>query len=654
LAEAAAGVGINDPRSREHAVSDQAASAPFQGRSAWLRGLEQPVRDFLRTETGGALALLLASIAALVWANASPSSYAAVWSARLSVRLADAGISQSLRAWVNDGLMAFFFLIVGLEARREFDLGELRDRRRLSLPAIAALGGMALPIGIYLAFNAGRPSAHGWGTAMSTDTAFALGMLALVGRRFPPALRTFILTVAVADDLASFVVIAAAYSGAVRTLPLLAGVGALALAALARRRGLRQGPIYAALGAIAWVAVLKSGIDPVVVGVLSGLMAVAYPAVRADLERASDLFRLFREQPTPEYAQTVREGVRTALSPNERLQHLYHPFSSYLAVPVFALANAGIAIDGRFLARAYGSPITLGILVGYLVGKPVGISAGSALAARLSRGRVRPPVGWGAIAAGGSIAGIGFTVSLLIATLAFTGARLEQAKLGVLSAALGASALSWLVLRGIARLPERLRLRAVLGSSQPLDDLAVPVDPERDHIRGPAQALVTLLEYGDFECPYCGQAEPVIRELLADFGDLRYVWRHLPLNDVHPHAQLAAEAAEAAGAQGRFWEMYDLLLRHQDALTARDLLRYGRELGLDTERVREQLRKRRFAGRIAEDIESADLSGVSGTPTFFINGRRHYGAYDIATLSAEVLAARARAALAGPRGAGGA
>jgi protein-disulfide isomerase len=172
------------------------------------------------------------------------------------------------------------------------------------------------------------------------------------------------------------------------------------------------------------------------------------------------------------------------------------------------------------------------------------------------------------------------------------------------------------------------------------------VDRERDHIRGPEDAPVTLLEYGDFECPYCGQAEPIIRELLADFGDLRYVWRHLPLQDVHPHAQLAAEAAEAAHAQGRFWDMYDWLLAHQEELTLRDLLRHAETLGLDVDRFREHLRKRKGADRVAEDVESADMSGVSGTPTFFINGRRHYGAYDAATLSSAVRAARARASVA--------
>ena len=174
----------------------------------------------------------------------------------------------------------------------------------------------------------------------------------------------------------------------------------------------------------------------------------------------------------------------------------------------------------------------------------------------------------------------------------------------------------------------------------------MPVDPERDHIRGPAEAPVTLVEYGDFQCPYCGRAEPVVRELLADFGDLRYVWRHLPLSDVHPNAQIAAEAAEAAAAQGRFWEMHDLLLAHQDALRPPDLARYAEELGLDVDRFTDELRRHAWSGRVAEDVDSADLSTVSGTPTFFVNGIRHQGAYDVETLSAAVRAAKARASIA--------
>jgi protein-disulfide isomerase len=315
-------------------------------------------------------------------------------------------------------------------------------------------------------------------------------------------------------------------------------------------------------------------------------------------------------------------------------------------VPLFALANAGIAISGGFLSRAYTSPVTLGALIGYVVGKPVGIAGTAWVVTRLSGGRLRPPVGWVSVTGAGAIAGIGFTISILIATHAFHGVQLEEAKLGVLSAAFVASLATWLVFSAASRLPRRLRIRALLGTAEPLVDLAYPVDPERDHIRGPAEAPVTVLEYGDFECPYCGRAEPAVRDLLADFGDVRYVWRHLPLTDVHPHASAAAEASEAAGAQGAFWELHDLLLDHQDALLDSDLIGYAEELGLDVQRFEDDLRGSAGAAHIAEDVDSADLSGVSGTPTFFINGRRHHGAYDLATLSAEVRAARARAAIA--------
>jgi Na+/H+ antiporter NhaA/predicted DsbA family dithiol-disulfide isomerase len=504
---------------------------------------------------------------------------------------------------------------------------------------------MVLPVVIYLAFNLGHASAHGWGTAMSTDTAFALGMLALVGRRFPQSLRTYILTVAVADDLASFVVIATVYSRSLRLIPFLVGLGALAIIGVIRLRRVRNGIVYFSLALVAWVAFLKSGMDPVIVGVVAGLISIAYPAGRADLERATDLFRVFREQPTSEAAQNIREGVRTALSPNERLQQIFHPISSYLVVPVFALANAGIPISGHFLSQAYSSPIALGIIIGYVLGKPLGITGLTWLVTRLSRARVRAPVGWASVLGGGAIAGIGFTVSILIATLAFTGVELQEAKLGVLTAAVGAAVLTAVIYRVTRMLPRGLSLRAFVGQPQAIVDLASPVDPDRDHIRGPLEAPVTLVEYGDFECPYCGRAEAIVRELLADFGDLRYVWRHLPLNDVHTHAQLAAEASEAAAEQGRFWDMSDMLLSHQEALGVRDLVRYAEELELDVDQFRNFLRKSKGAGRIAEDVDSADASNVSGTPTFFINGRRHYGAYDVETLSAAVKAARVRAAV---------
>src|SRR5437588_8483826 len=211
-----------------------AAVAPLTGRTAWARNLEEPLRSFLRTETGGAAILLVAAVVALAWSNIDPSSYRSAWGTVVTIRIGGSGISQTLHQWVNNGLMTFFFLVVALEARREFDLGELRDRRRLALPAAAAVGGMVVPVGIYLAFNGGHASAGGWGTAMSTDTAFALGMLALVGRRFPQSLRAFILTVAVVDDLVAFIVIATVYSHSIAVGALLAGLGVMAVALVIR------------------------------------------------------------------------------------------------------------------------------------------------------------------------------------------------------------------------------------------------------------------------------------------------------------------------------------------------------------------------------------------------------------------------------------
>jgi Na+/H+ antiporter NhaA len=616
-------------------------------RTEWLSSGETPLRQFLRAETGSAAILATATLAALLWSNFGAGSYAALWSTELSVRVAGHGIEMDLREFVNSGLMALFFLVVGLEARREFDMGELRVRSRVALPFLAGLSGMLVPIAIYLAINAGRSSAHGWGAAMSTDTAFALGALALVGgKRLPDRVRTYLLTFSVVDDLLGLAVIAIFYSSHVRLMALLIGIALLVVDGVLTRRGVRNAPLYLLLGVAAWVAFYESGVDPIVAGLVIGLLTCAYPAARVDLQQATDAFRLFREQPTAQLAAEAREVVRTAISPNERLQLRYHSWTSYVIVPLFALANADIKISGSFLAHAYTSPATLGIMIGYIAGKPIGTAGGAWLVSKVTKGRLTPPVGWGAVVGVGAVAGIGFTVSLLIASLAFTGTELAEAKLGILTGAIGATALTWVIFHGLDRLSPRTRLRALLGTSTTVTDLAVPVDPDRDHIRGPATgALVTLVEYGDFECPYCGQAEPIVREIVRGTGELRFVFRHLPLTEVHPHAQLAAEGAESAAKQGAFWEMHDTLMDHQGALTARDLVGYAADLGLDTEKFAADLRKHTGSGQIAEDVDSADLAAVSGTPTFFINGNRYYGAFDLAALQEAVHAAKGRAIL---------
>jgi Na+/H+ antiporter NhaA len=615
--------------------------------TAWTSSGRTPLRQFLRTETGSATILASATVIALIWSNVASGSYDRLWATELSMRVGGHGMTMDLRQFVNSGLMALFFLVVGLEARREWDMGELRVRTRVALPFLAGLGGMLVPIAIYLALNAGRPTAHGWGAAMSTDTAFALGALAIAGgSRLPDRVRTYLLTFSVVDDLGGLAVIAVFYSSDVRWLPLLIGVALLAVDGVMLRRGVRNGPVYLLLGLAAWVAFFESGVDPIISGLVIGLLTCAYPAAREDLQQATDAFRLFREQPTARLAAEAREVVRGSISPNERLQERYHGLTGYVIVPLFALANADIKISGSFLAHAYTSPATLGIMIGYIVGKPVGTAGAAWLVSKVTKKRLTPPVGWGAVTGVGLVAGIGFTVALLIASLAFTGTELAEAKLGVLSGAIIATMLTWAWFRGLNKLSPRTRLRALLGTATTLTDLAVPVDPERDHIRGPVEgALVTLVEYGDFECPYCGQAEPAVRELIRQYGELRFVFRHLPLTEVHPHAQLAAEASEAAAAQGAFWEMHDMLMDHQGALNVADLVRYAGALGLNTEKFIADLRKHVGAFRVAEDVDSADLATVSGTPTFFINGNRYYGAFDLAALSEAVHTAKARAVI---------
>jgi len=614
------------------------------GRTAWARNLAAPVRDFLRTETGGAMALLAAAILALLWAN-SPwwESYESVWTTKLSITIADGGLSADLRHWVNQGLMTFFFLVVGLEAKRELDLGELRERRRLAIPAFAAIGGMVVPVAIYLAINAGGPGAHGWGAAMSTDTAFALGALALLTPRAATRTRVFLLSLAVVDDLFALLVIAIVYTERVSLLALAIAIGFFAILLGLRYAPAWRRPVSVVVALGLWVALFQSGIDPVIAGLAIGLATSAYPPSRDDLERATAIARSFREQPTPELARSAQQSVLSAISPNERLQYSLHPWTSYVVVPLFALANTGVHVTGPLLSDAVRSPITLGIFIGYVVGKPVGIAGASWLASRPMFRGPRAPISGPLLAAGGAVAGVGFTIALLIASLAFEGQLLDEAKLGALATVVVAPLVAWVVLRIVRRLPDATRARQIAGTAADILDLADDVDPERDHVRGPDDAPVTLVEYGDFECTYCGQAETVIREVMSTFDDdVRYVWRHLPLNDVHPHAQLAAEASEAAAEQGRFWEMHDTLLNHQGELRPKDVAGYASELGLDADRIIDELRRRVHAGRVSEDVASADESGVSGTPTFFVNGRRHYGAYDLETLTETVRAARGR------------
>jgi Na+/H+ antiporter NhaA len=564
-----------------------------------------------------------------------------VWNTRLAIELGDHAIATDLRGWVNEGLMTLFFLVVGLEAKRELDLGELRERSRLAIPVLAGLGGMVCAGGIYLLINAGGDGAHGWGTAVSTDTALALGALGFVSRGKAVRMRVFLLTVVVIDDLVALVIIAVFYSDAIDMMALIVAVALFAAIFFLRFADFAaRGRVAVLLGVGMWVAMFESGIDPVITGLLVGLVTTAYPPSRESLEESTQRTVLFREQPTVALAYEARASLTSTISLNDRLQFRLLPWTSQVIVPLFALANAGVALSSGLLEDATGSAVFWGVIAAYCLGKPLGIVGAAWLGTR--EGHQRLTITWPAIYGVGTAAGVGFTVSLLVASLAFDDRPdlLDQAKLGVLATVVLAPALTYGALEIMKRLPAEVRARQRAAVADDILDLADDVDPERDHIRGNVDAPVTIVEYGDFQCPYCGAAAPVIHELMEHFGqELRYVWRHLPLSDVHPDAQLAAEAAEAAAEQGRFWEMHDRLLANQDDLRPAALYRHAAALGLDYEQFDAALGRRREAPRIAEDVASADASGVSGTPTFFVNGRRHQGVYDVDTLTREVQAA---------------
>jgi predicted DsbA family dithiol-disulfide isomerase len=367
-------------------------------------------------------------------------------------------------------------------------------------------------------------------------------------------------------------------------------------------------------------------VHPTIAGVALGLLTAVHPPKRSAVERATVLTRSFRQDPSPAQARSAMLGVNAAISPNERLQEALHPWTGYVIVPLFALANAGVPFDGDALERALGSPVTLGVVVGLVVGKAAGISLSSLLAVRLGVGTLPRGVERRHVLGAATLASIGFTVSLFITELAFEDLALrDEAKAGVLAASILGAGLGWIA----------FRLAGRGGASEDLEPtrLEPSVDRAHDHIRGPLDAPLSLVEYGDVECPFCGSVTGVVGELRERYGDrLQYVFRHLPLEDAHPHARLGAEALEAAGAQGRFWEMHDRLLAEQDRLELDDLVGHAQALGLDTERFLEALRDGVHVAAIDADVESAERSGVTGTPTFFVNGERHTGPHDAQAL----------------------
>lgn len=577
-------------------------------------------------ENIAAALLLVFTALAIAWAN-SPwaETYTTFWSTEVGVTLGDKSFHLSMQHLVNDGLMAFFFFIVGLEVTSQFKIGELTDRSRAVVPVVAALAGLILPAVVFLALNPSGDDALAWGVVISTDTAFLVGALAVIGPKFPARLRTFLLTLAVVDDVGALIVIAVFYSDHIQVVPLILAVMLLGAIAAVRLLPVGRGPAYAALAFALWLALYNGGVHPTLAGVGVALLIPVFTPQRQNVEAAIDVIRAFRQSPNSEYARDASRSMRESISINERLTTGFGPYVSFLVLPLFALANAGVRLDEETVTAALGSSLTWGIIAGLVVGKLVGITAATAMVRATGIGQLAPGLTLRRIAGGAALSGIGFTISLFIIDLAIEDPlKQDEARVGVLVASVAAFLLGW----AIFSVTDRLSPPEAVGAK-----LVRPIDPARDHIRGNPNAQLTLVEYGDYECPFCSRATGSIDEVRDHFGDqLCYVWRHLPLDKVHPRSMDAALAAEAAGLQGKYFEMGKMMFEFQEYLEWEHLYRYADSVGCDIAKFDEDLRSSKVLHRVEDDVQDAELMDLQSVPTFFVNGKRHKGPWDAASL----------------------
>jgi NhaA family Na+:H+ antiporter len=411
--------------------------------------LIRPLVDFIHTEAAGGVALVVAAVVALLWANSWwDAAYDDVWSTHLAVALGDWELDLELRDWINDGLMALFFFVVGLEIKRELVEGELRDPRRAALPVWAALGGMIVPALIYAAFNAGGEGTDGWGIPMATDIAMAVGVLSLLGSRASPSLKLFLLALAIVDDIGAIFVIAAFYTDDIGGGALLGAAGLVVVVAVMRRAGITSVAPYAVIGAGLWLALHESGVHATLAGVVLGLMTPTQPIRHPELVDAAELADVSSYEAARQTATAARESVSVV----EWLEHQLHPWTSFVIVPLFVLANAGVPLSGEAVSDAVRSSVAGGIVVGLVVGKFVGIAGFTWLATRLGMARLPEDAAWSGIFGVSALAGIGFTVSIFITDLAFAGTSLvDQAKIAILAASVLAATIGSALLVTLSR-----------------------------------------------------------------------------------------------------------------------------------------------------------------------------------------------------------
>jgi Na+/H+ antiporter NhaA len=571
--------------------------------------------------------LLLFTIVAIAWAN-SPwgHTYLEFWETPLGVSFGGAHLELTVKEFVNDGLMAFFFFVVGLEVKGQFTIGELTERSRALVPVVAAIAGLIVPALIFLLFNPSGDDARAWGVVISTDTAFLVGALAIISPKYPARLRTFLLTLAVVDDVGALLAIAVFYSEHIYLTPLAVSVTLVtALAGVRYLPAPLRGPAYSLLALALWLTLFAGGVHPTLAGVAVALMIPVFTPERRRVEAAVELIRAFRQSPNSEYARAATRSLRESISINERLLTAFGPWVSFVVLPVFALANAGVRLDADTIAEAVQSRLTWGVVVGLVVGKLVGITGATWLMRLVGMGRLAPGLTLRRVGGGAALSGIGFTIALFIVDIAIDDPRsADLARVGVLLASVFAFGSGWVV----------FRLTDWLSPPRPIGlQLVRPIDPDRDHLRGNPKAALTLVEYGDFECPFCSRATGSIDEVLAHFGDeLCYVWRHFPLERSHPRAIDAARASEAAAAQGKFFPMAVRMFEFQDYLEWQHIYRYADQVGLNIKRFDEDLHSPQVLHRVDDDAQDAELMDLNATPTFFVNGVRHQGPWDAASL----------------------
>lgn len=446
-----------DPRHRTWATSDRFVPRTFI----------RPFARFAQLEASSGIAILAAAVLALILANSPWSeTYFSILGEHVRIEIFEWRFEQSVLHLINDGLMTLFFFVVGLEIKREAVLGDLRDPKAVALPVVAALGGMVVPALIYTAFNGGTDAAHGWGIPMATDIAFAVGVVTLLGKRVPSAAKLFLLTVAVADDIGAIAVIAIFYSGDVRFQYLLGAVAGLALVYAANRVRIRSMMFYVPAAVVIWYLALQSGVHATLTGVALGFLTPARPYYRPKEfdERARAILDQFpttdvTEEVAIEHAEheilLLSEISAETVAPLNRLEHRLAPWSSFVVIPLFALANAGVDFRGVDIIESIGSRVALGVALGLIVGKTIGISLFAWLAARLGIGRLASGVNWGHIVGLAAVGGIGFTVALFVTSLAFEDpATTDLAKTGIFVGSLIAGILGSMLLRAATRKAE--------------------------------------------------------------------------------------------------------------------------------------------------------------------------------------------------------